>query len=84
MTDTSREATFKQILYIWYPVRFRWKNNKDKNKDVRALINLGSKVKVMYPTYATKLGLCTRKIDVGPQKINGSHLDTFEIVITDC
>ena len=51
---------------------------------MRALIDLGSKVNAMHSTYATKLGLRARKIDVGAQKIDGSHLDTFEMVIADC
>ena len=38
----------------------------------------------MYPAYATKLGLCAREIDVSVQKIDGSHLDNFEMVIADC
>ena len=38
----------------------------------------------MHPAYATKLGLRARKIDVGAQKIDGSHLDTFGMVIADC
>ena len=37
----------------------------------------------MHPIYATKLGLCAKKIDVGTQKINGSHLDIFGMVIVD-
>ena len=84
MTDTSREATLKRVLCIRYPVWFHQKNNKDEDKDVRALIDSGSEVNVMYPAYPTKLGLCIRKIDVGAQKIDGSHLDTFGIVIADC
>ena len=38
----------------------------------------------MHPAYATKLGHCARKIDVGAQKIDRSHLHTFGIVIADC
>ena len=38
----------------------------------------------MHPAYVTKLSLRARKIDVGAQKIDGSHLDTFGIVIADC
>ena len=38
----------------------------------------------MHSAYATKLGFRTGKIDVGTQKIDGSHLDTFEMVIADC
>ena len=84
MTDTSREATLERVPCIRYPVRFCRKNNEDKDKDVRALIDSGSKVNAMHPTYATKLGLCIRKIDVGAQKIDGSRLDTFGMVIADC
>ena len=83
MTNTSREAILKQVSSIRYPVRFGQKNDKDKNKDIRALIDLGSEVNIMHPTYATKLGLRARKIDVGAQKIDGSHLHTFGIVIAD-
>ena len=38
----------------------------------------------MHPAYTTKLGLCARKIDVGIQKIDRSHLDIFGIVIANC
>ena len=71
-------------MCIRYPVRFRRKNDEDEDKDVRALIDLGSEVNAMHPAYATKLSLHTRKIDIGVQKINGSHLDTFGIVIAEC
>ena len=84
MTDISRETTLERIPCIRYLVRFCRKNNEDKNKDVRALIDSGSEVNTIHPTYATKLGLCTRKIDVGVQKIDRSHLDTFGMVIADC
>ena len=65
MTDTSREATLERVLYIRYQVRFRQKNNKDKDKDVKAVIDSGSEVNAIHPAYAIKLGLRTRKIDVG-------------------
>ena len=48
------------------------------------MIDSSSEVHTMHPTYATKLDFCTRKIDVGAQKIDGSYLDTLEMVITDC
>ena len=35
----------------------------------------------MNPTYAKKLGLQVRQTDVGAQKTDGSHLETFGIVI---
>ena len=84
MTDTSREATFERVLCIRYPVQFCRKNDKDKDKDVTALIDLGSKVNAIYPAYTIKLDFCARKMDVSAQKINKSHLDTFGMVIADC
>ena len=35
----------------------------------------------MNPAYAKKLGLPVRQTDMGAQKIDGSHLNTFEMVI---
>ena len=83
ITDIIRGANFEQILYIWYPVQFRQKNYKDKNKDIRAPIDLSSKVNIIHPTYTTKLGFCARKIDISAQKINRSHLDIFRMVIVN-
>ena len=37
----------------------------------------------MSPAYVKRLGLKTRKISVGAQKIDGSALETFEMVIAD-
>ena len=84
MTDTCIETTFKRVLCIRYPVRFRQKNDEDEDKDVRALIDLGNEVNAMHLAYAMKLGLRARKIDVGAHKIDGSYLDTFGMVIADC
>ena len=84
ITDTTRNPTLERVLSIRYLVRLRQKNNENENKDVRALIDLGSKVNVMHPIYAIKLGLHARKIDVSIQKIDGYYLDTFKIVIADC
>ena len=48
MTDTNRNVTLKYILCIWYSVRFYRKNNKGKDKDVMALMNLDNEVNAMY------------------------------------
>ena len=37
----------------------------------------------MSPAYVEKLGLKTRKFNIGAQKIDGSALKTFRMVITD-
>ena len=62
--------------YINYPVQFQ----KDDSK-TRALLNNGSKVNTMSSAYTKKLGLQVQKTDVGAQKIGGSILKTFEMVI---
>lgn len=48
------------------------------------LIDLRSKVNVIYSVYTTKLGIYAREIDISIQKIDKSYLNTFEIVIPDC
>ena len=63
-----------QVPYIHYPIRF-------KKNEVQALINSGSKVNAMTPGYALKLGLKVRPTDVGAQKIDGSTLETFGMVL---
>ena len=75
VTDGSEEVVVR-ILYIHYPVQFQ-------EEQVRALLNSGSKTNAMSPAYAKRLGLKTRKTNVGAQKINGSTLETFGMVIAD-
>lgn len=48
---------------------------------IQALIDSRSEVNVMAPAYGKKLGLRMRKTDVGTQKIEGSILETYGIVI---
>ncbi len=43
--------------------------------------HLGSEVNAMTPTYSAKVGIVTRKTNVGAQKINGSALVTYGMVI---
>ena len=76
MTGTSKEANLERVPCIRYPVRLR----KDQD-EVEALLDSGSEVNAMHPAYAAKLGLRVRETDVGAQKIDGSHLDTFGMVI---
>lgn len=65
MTITSRKVSFEHVLYIKYPVQFCQKNNKDKNVNIKALIDLDSKVNIMHPINAIELRVCARKFDVG-------------------
>ena len=48
---------------------------------VQALINSGSEVNTIHPTFAKQLGLSIRPIDVGAQKIDSTMLDTYGMVV---
>ncbi|MCJ1349417.1 hypothetical protein MMC31_007657 [Peltigera leucophlebia] len=54
---------------------------KKDTDEIQALIDSGSEVNAMAPAYAKKLGLRIRKTDVGAQKIDGSALETYGMVI---
>ena len=47
------------------------------------MLDSGSKFNAMSPAYVKKLGLKTRKTNIGAQKIDGSALETFGMVIVD-
>ena len=72
----EEEVALARVPCIHYPLRFQ----KDTNK-VQALIDTGSKVNTMAPAYASKLGLRVCRTNVGAQKIDGSALETFGIVL---
>ena len=76
MTEANKEATLERVPCIWHPVRFK----KDQD-DTQELIKSDSKVNAINPAYAKKLGLRVRQTDIGAQKIDGSHLETFGMVI---
>ena len=56
----------------------------NKNKDIKTLIDLSSKINVMHLAYTTKLGFYAKKVNVSIQKINTFYLDIFRIVIANC
>ena len=66
-----------RVPCIHYPVQFR----KDQGAIIQALIDSGSEVNAMTSAYARKLGLWTQRTDVGAQKIDGSLLKTYGMVI---
>ena len=81
VTGASKGApkvVLDRVLCIYYPVQF-WKNKKKAT--IQALIDFGSEVNAMIPAYAKQLGLRTRKTDVEAQKIDGSLLLTYAMVI---
>ena len=56
----AREEALECVSYIHYPVQFK----KDTNKaQVQALIDSGSEVNAIHPTFAKQLWWRNRKID---------------------
>ena len=78
VTDGGKEVV--RVLCIHYPVRFQEDQGQEQ---LRALLDSGSKVNVMSPAYAKRLGLKTRKTNIRAQMIDGSALEIFGIVIAD-
>ena len=77
MTKVSKkDVILDRILCIYY-LMFFWKNQDE----VLALINLGSEVNVMTHVYSSKLGLKVYPTNVGVQKVDGSTLETFDMVL---
>ena len=74
VTDGGEEVV--RVPCIQYLVQFQ-------EKQVKALLNSGSKVNVMNLDFARKLDLKIWKTNVGAQKIDGSALETFRMVIAD-
>ena len=78
ITEASKEkyVFLEQMSYIHYPLRFC----KD-TAGVRALIDSCSEVNAMSPAYALKLGLKVHHTNIRAQKIDGSTLETFGMVL---
>ena len=72
----GNEKVVVRVPCIHYPVQFQ-------KEQVKALLDSSNEVNAMNPEYARKLGLKIRRTNVGAQKINGSTLETFGIVIAD-
>ena len=80
VTGGSKEAQkviLNRVPYIYYPMQF----GKVKRATIWALINSSSKVNTITPAYAKQLGLQVWKTNVGAQKIDGSLLRNFRMVI---
>ena len=75
VTDGGEEVVVR-VPCIHYPVRFQ-------EKQIRALLDSSSEINAMSPAYAKRLGLKTQKTNVRAQKIDGSALETFGMVIAD-
>ena len=67
-----------QVSCICYRVQFQ----KDKGRDVLALFDSESKINAMTLAYAAQLGLKVQKTNISAQKIDGSLLANYSMVIT--
>ena len=70
--------TLERMPCVHYPLRFR-----KETADVKALIDSGNEINAMTPAHALKLGLQVYHTDVGAQKIDGSTLQTFGMVLAN-
>ncbi len=73
MTEKMGEE-LEQVPCIWYSVTF-----KDQTE---ALLDLRSKVNAISQAFAHQLGLKIWKTNVGVQKIDGTTLETYVIVVS--
>ncbi len=71
---TKKTEELEQVPCIWYPVIF-----KDQ---IEALLDTGSEVNAMSQAFAQQLGLKICKTNVGAQKIEGTTLETYEMVVS--
>ena len=75
----ARKEALERIPYIHYPVQFDGTNKTQ----VQALIDSGGEVNAMTPAYTSTLGLRARHTNIGAQKIDGSTLQMFEMILAD-
>ena len=66
-----------RVPCIRYPITFR-----KKSVSMSALLDSSSEVNAIHPFFAQKLRISIRPTDVGAQKIDGTMLDTFGMVVS--
>lgn len=74
--DLIRPIILQRVSYIRYLIRF-------KEKMIQVLLNYSSKVNAMSSTYAANLNLHIQKTNIRAQKIDGSILGTYTMVIDE-
>ena len=67
-----------RVACIYYPMQLQ----KEKSKDILALLNSESKVNAISSAYTAQLGLGVQKTNIAAQKIDRFSLKTFSIVIS--
>ena len=78
VTETNKKVTLKRVPCIYYPLRF-WKDTTG----VRTLVDSGSEINAKTPAYVAKLGLKVQTSNIRVQKIDGSSLVTFGMVLAN-
>ena len=74
----AREEALERVPCIHYLIPF-----KDMEKaPVQALIDSGSEVNAVHLSFVKQLGLSIRPTNVRAQKIDGTTLDTYGMVVT--
>ena len=71
---TASPEALKRVPCIKYSIQFQ-------AQQVEALVDSGSEVNAMTPTFVAKLGLSTQPTNVGDQKIDGFALKTYGMTI---
>ena len=74
MTDKKIEEEFEWVPYIWYYVIF-------KNL-IEAWLDFGSKVNIMSQVFSQQLGLKICKTSIRAQKIDGTTLKIYKMVVS--
>ena len=89
VTEESEEAILvsakelEQVTCIQYPITFPGSITQDclALDPILALLDLSCEVNVMHPAFAERLGLVVQTTNVGAQKINGTTLETYIMVV---
>ena len=72
--DENLGANLARVPCIRYPINFG-------KKSVSALFDSGSEVNAIHSAFAKELGLLIRPTDVEAQKIDGTMLETYGMVV---
>ena len=89
MTEDSKEAILasakelEQVTYIKYPITFPGGVTQDgvALDPVSAYLDFGSEVSAIHPAFAERLGLVMRTTSIGTEKIDGTTLEAYGIVV---
>ena len=73
----------EQVTCIQYPITFLGGITQDDSvlDLMSALLDLDSEVNAMHPAFVERLGLLVRTTNVGAQKIDGTTLETYGMVV---